>query len=130
VQIYEAIMRNTEEHVTTALLEAAEYVKDNRLLPAGFDKRTATADIGVYGEAASDADFQGGGDIVDLVIDVGDAQGPVVLTAELLYQSIGYRWAQNMQRHEADEITRFMEYYRTVPNIPAVVASVALKVED
>ena len=27
VQIYEAIMRNTEEHVTTALLEAAEYVK-------------------------------------------------------------------------------------------------------
>jgi hypothetical protein len=130
VQIYEAIMRNTEEHVTTALLEAAEYVKDNRLLPAGFDKETATADIGVYGEAATDADFQGGGDRVKVVIDVGDAQGPFVVSAELLYQSIGYRWAQNMQRHEADEITRFMEYYQAVPNVPAVVASVTLKVED
>ncbi len=130
VQVYEAIMRNTEEGVTTALLEAAEYVKDNRLLPAGFDKETAPADVGVYGEAASDADFQGGGDRVEVVIAVGDAQGPFVVTAELLYQSIGYRWAQNMQRHEADEITRFMGYYWAVPNIPAVVASVTLKVED
>jgi hypothetical protein len=130
VQIYEAIMRNTEEHVTTVLLEAAEYVKDNRLLPAGFDKETAAADIGVYGEAATDADFQGGGDRVEFVIDAGDAQGPFVVTAELLYQSISYRWAQNLQRHEADEITRFVEYYQAVPNIPAVVASVTLKVED
>ena len=36
VQIYEAIMQNTEEEVTTTLLLAAGYVKDNRLLPSGF----------------------------------------------------------------------------------------------
>ena len=112
------------------MLEAAEYVKDNRLLPAGFDKETAPADVGVYGEAASDADFQGGGDRVKYAIDVGDAEGPFVVTAELLYQTISYRWAQNLQRHEADEITRFMEYYQAVPNIPAVVAGATLKVED
>jgi hypothetical protein len=33
------------------------YLKDNRLLPGGFDKRTAEPDIAVRGHAASDADL-------------------------------------------------------------------------
>ncbi|MGD9002401.1 MAG: hypothetical protein PVF04_07030, partial [Anaerolineae bacterium] len=37
VQIYEAILENTEGAITTGLLEAKGYRKDNRLLPAGFD---------------------------------------------------------------------------------------------
>ena len=48
--------------LTTGLLSAVSYVKDNRLLPRGFDKRTADKDIAVHGERGGDADFAGGGD--------------------------------------------------------------------
>ena len=40
VQIYEDIMGDTKGDVTTGLLTAVRYLKDNRLLPQGFDKRT------------------------------------------------------------------------------------------
>ena len=43
VQIYESIMVDQAGAVTTGLLTAVRYVKDNRLLPRGFDKRTADA---------------------------------------------------------------------------------------
>ena len=38
---------------TTGLLTATQYLKDNRLLPRGFDKATAAAEIGVYGSASA-----------------------------------------------------------------------------
>ena len=57
VEIYESIMRDQAGHVTTGLLNAVGYLKDNRLLPHGFDKETADKDIAVYGEAAGDSGF-------------------------------------------------------------------------
>lgn len=123
VQIYESIMGNTEGEVTTTLLRGAGYLKDNRLLPVGFDKGTAAADISVYGHAAGDADFQGTGDRVRYVVDVGEAPGPFVVTAELLYQSIGYRWVENLRRYDAAEPAAFLDYYEQVPNEPLVVST-------
>jgi hypothetical protein len=41
VQIYEAIMVDSQDSVTTGLLSAVRFVKDNRVLPRGFDKTTA-----------------------------------------------------------------------------------------
>ena len=91
VQIYEAIMGDVDAAVTTTLLRGAVYLKDNRLLPAGFDKATVSDDIAVYGSAAEDSDFMGGGDQVIYQIEVGDAPEPYTVTAELLYQSIDLR---------------------------------------
>jgi len=127
VQIYEAILGNTENEVTTELLRAASYLKDNRLLPAGFDIANASPDIAVHGEAAKDGDFSAGGDTIALQIDLGVAQGPFNVSAELLYQSIGYRWATNLggSTQAADsspEISDFLGYYAAVPN-PGVVVS-------
>ena len=51
VQIYEPILGDVRGAPTTGLLTATQYLKDNRLLPRGFDKATAAAEIGVYGGA-------------------------------------------------------------------------------
>jgi hypothetical protein len=112
VQIYESIMVDRGEEVTTGLLSGVRYVKDNRLLPRGFDKATAAADVAVHGTAATDADFVAGGDRVRYRLDLGDApRGELRIVAELLYQTIGYRWAANLRSYEAAETQRFTRYY-------------------
>ena len=111
VQIYESILGDGAGQVTTALLSATRYLKDNRLLPAGFDKRTAAADIGVIGEARDDPRFDDEGHSVDYVIDTGASRGPFTIDAELLYQPIAYRWAHNLSGYAAAEPQRFVRLY-------------------
>jgi hypothetical protein len=110
VQIYEAIMAGPDDAVTTVLLTAVRYLKDNRLLPVGFDKATADEDIAVHGRAAGDHSFSDGGDRLSYAIAV-TGEGPYTVEAELLYQPIGYRWAQNLQQQKAAEIDRFVTAY-------------------
>ncbi len=129
VQVYEAIPGDETGAVTTVLLHAASYLKDNRLLPTGFDLAAAGADIAVYGEAARDDDFTAGGDTVSYRIDVGDAAGPFTITARLCYQSIGYRWAENFRGVEGDLAARFVRYYDGVPNLPVTVGEAVMVIE-
>ena len=111
VQIYESVMVGADGALTTGLLTALRYVKDNRLLPRGFDKRTAEKDVAVRGDAEEDMDFSGGGDQVRYTIGLGDAQGPFQVDAELWYQPIAYRWAMNLRKYDAMEPRRFVGYY-------------------
>ncbi len=112
VEIYETIMQDQDGHVTTGLLSAVGYIKDNRLLPHGFDKQTADKDIAVYGKALDDAGFTGQGSRVCYSIPTAGAQGPFEITAELWYQPIGYRWANNLKPYNsAAEPRRFTGYY-------------------
>ena len=111
VQIYEAIMGTQTSAVTTGLLSAVSYLKDNRILPRGFDKRTAPGDVAVHGEAFADPDFGAGEDRVRYLIDVASAPGPFVIEAQLWYQSIAYRWAENLRVYRAEEPQRFVSYY-------------------
>jgi hypothetical protein len=120
VQVYEAIMAGPDGAVTTVLLTAVRYLKDNRLLPVGFDKSTAEEDIAVHGQAAGDHSFSDGGDRLTYAIAVpGD--GPYTVEAELLYQPIGYRWAQNLKQQKAAEIDRFVTAYNRQAGGSAVV---------
>jgi hypothetical protein len=124
VQIYEPVMVDQQGAVTTGLLHGFRYVKDNRILPRGFDKATADKDIAVHGEAAADPDFVGGGDRVRYVVSVGQAQGPFEVQAELRYQSIGYRWAQNSRR-DTPEGARFIRYYEGMAQVSSAVLAKA-----
>jgi hypothetical protein len=121
VQIYEPILADWEGRVTTGLLYGVRYAKDNRLLPRGFDKTTCDEDIAVQGRARADDDFLGGSDRVLYVVDVGNAAGPVVVTAELWYQPIGYRWAHNLGSLGAVETDRFVGYYEGMAGSSAVL---------
>ena len=112
VQIYEPILGDPAGKPTTGLLTATQYLKDNRLLPRGFDKATAQADIAVHGGARGDADFTGAGDRVRYRVPMAGATGPFTVDVELRYQSIGYRWATNLEKYDAAEPKRFVGYYR------------------
>jgi hypothetical protein len=111
VQVYESIMAGPDGNVTTGLLTAVRYVKDNRLLPRGFDKATADPDIAVAGDAANDPDFNENGDRIRYSVAVGNAQSPFQVEAELWYQPTGYRWANNLKKYDAAEPRRFTGYY-------------------
>lgn len=112
VQIYEGILATPDGRVTTGLLEAIRYIKDNRLLPDGFDKATASTDISVKGLADEDTNFEGGFDAVTYAVAIRSAKRPLTVEAELLYQPIGFRWARNLEDYEADEPDRFTRLYR------------------
>lgn len=128
VQIYEGIMTNTDGQVTTILLRGAQYFKDNRLLPYGFQSNPAIPALDPQGEAAQDEDFTGGSDILNLEIDVSQAQGPFTLEVTLLYQTIGYRWAQNLIAESGAEIELFGQMYAALPNLPLTVDTVEVTV--
>jgi hypothetical protein len=128
VQIYESILGDANGAVTTGLLTGVRYLKDNRLLPRGFDKRTAEPDIAVHGAAVNDGDFTGAGDRVRYSIGVADAQGPFTVEAELLYQPIGYRWANNLKAYDkAAEPRRFTGYYDSMADSSTSVLARAQK---
>ena len=120
VQIYEPIIGDVAGIPTTGLLTATQYLKDNRLLPRGFDKATAAAEIGVYGGATADADFAGGGDRVRYRIPV-PSSGRLTIEVELRYQTVAYRWAQNLARYDAPEPKRFVSYYSATAAESSVV---------
>ena len=116
VQIYESIMLDARGRVTTGLLSAVRYVKDNRLLPRGFDKAAAGDDYAVGGDAKDDPDFQGGGDRVVFRPRLPPgAVGPFRIDVELLYQPIAFRWAHNLDAYRAaPEPARFVRYYEAM----------------
>jgi hypothetical protein len=121
VQIYEAVMADHAGSLTTGLLQAVRYVKDNRLLPQGFDKRTADKDVAVHGGAADDADFNDEGDRVRYAVVLGGTEGPFQVQAELWYQSIAYRWAENLRKYDAPEPRRFTGYYESMASGAALM---------
>jgi hypothetical protein len=125
VEIFEPILGDSQGKVTTGLLNAMGYLKDNRLLPAGFDKRSAEKDIAVVGEAADDPNFTDKGSVIRYVVDTGNATGPFQVEAELWYQPIGFRWAHNLADYKAAEPQRFLGYYESASQHSATVLAKA-----
>jgi hypothetical protein len=125
VQIYESVMGDSNGRPTTGLLSAVRYLKDNRLVPRGFDKSTAGPWIAVIGAAAQDADFGDSGDRVRYAIDVNPQDGPFEIEAELRFQVIGFRWAENLRPYTAVETSRFLGYYESMASTSSerIVAS-------
>jgi hypothetical protein len=125
VQIYEPILKDAAGHVTTGLLSTVGYLKDNRLLPSGFDKKTAENEIAVVGNAADDPNFTDAGSLVRYSVPVGKAQGPFHIEAELWYEPIGFRWAHNLSPYQAEEPQRFVRYYESLSSSAATVLAKA-----
>jgi len=131
VQVYEAIMADYQGNVTTGLLSGLRFVKDNRLLPKGFDKATADENVAVQGHAASDGNFRAEGDRIEYRVMLGRSGGPYTIEAKLLYQPISFRWARNLSAYDAEEPKRFGSFYESMAHSSAaLLARVQTVVEE
>ena len=112
VQIYEPIMGNTDDQVTYTLLRASQYLKDNRLLPAGFNKHAAPDDVKVWGGALDDADFVGGSDLITYRLMLPQA-GSYTVEVELVYQPLQYGYLLDLFKdNDQPAVADFQRMYQ------------------
>ena len=118
VQIYEMVMGDVNGDVTTVLERADHTIKDNRLVPLGFDYGHFTYDtVAVEGLALDDDDFNNGGslgsgtDWVNYHIPLDGYLGDLTVTAKLYYQSVPPKWNEEMFAVSTPEIDQFEEWY-------------------
>ena len=127
VEIYESILGDENGQVTTGLLKGVGYLKDNRVLPDGFDKQTADKDVAVVGDAFKDPAFAAGTHRIRYSASVGTAPGPYAVEAELWYQPIGFRWANNLKPYNsADEPRRFNTFFDSMQSATAALLAHAM----
>ena len=118
VQIYEAVMGNTQNETTTILLEAAQYLKDNRLPPAGFQTGLPYDSlIAITGKAADDVNFNRNNDGVhgtgtDRITYYFPFSGSMIkYKAEVCYQGIKPAFTSHLSSSSTDESTRFTQMF-------------------
>ncbi|MEW6667655.1 MAG: hypothetical protein AB1512_20800 [Thermodesulfobacteriota bacterium] len=131
VQIYEAIMMDTDDKVTYTFLRAKEHRKDNRLLPSGFDKDKADPDTRVHGEASMDQNFVGGSDLIAYRVGLGNSEGPYSVKAELLYSSVSHAFLQDLisQADKSSYIDRFKRLFGKADKLPPVISAAEKKLQ-
>jgi len=128
VQIYEAIMQDTDERVTYTLLRAASYVKDNRMLPQGFDKSNVNQDIAVYGNALRDDNFKSGEDKVNYLIPITGSEGHFEVRLAILYQPASYRFLNDLSVDDTAEIQRLSDFLGQGCKMPEVISFAAYQI--
>jgi hypothetical protein len=121
VQIYESIMKTPQGEVTTGLLSAIGYHKDNRLLPNGFDKASADPDIAVRGRALNDETFVAAKDEIIYTVKTKGRKAPFTVVARLLYQPVGFRWAKNLDEYDSAESRRFIDMFNGISKRETIV---------
>lgn len=118
VQVYQAVVGNSDGDRTHSLLNGDRYLKDNRILPKGYSKAAVQADpnrvasFGTFGAAMADDDFDNGGDKVRYRIRV-PAGGNYRVLAELRYQPLAYGHIQQLflKSDRIDAMDRFRTIY-------------------
>lgn len=127
VQIYEPIMGNTDGGVTYTLLRGAQYLKDNRLTPAGFDKNSVPNDIAVFGAALTDADFNSGEDTVTYQVPVSN--GNYTVEVEFIYQTMQYGFLLDLfADDDQPEVADFKRMYENAAFNAEVITSTSTNV--
>lgn len=110
VQIYETVARNNLGEVTYTILRGADYLKDNRIAPTGFDKTSVPKDVWVVGAAYQDDNFVGGSDEISFHLE-GLTGGEYTVNAELIYQAISYPHLADLAADTSAETSAFMRMY-------------------
>ncbi len=112
VQIYESVMRDASGRPTTGLLSGSRYLKDNRLCredstsPRPMPRSPSSARRRRMPTSETAAI------VCDTRWRSNSADGPFQIDAELRFQVIGFRWADNLRPYKAEETRRFVRLLR------------------
>lgn len=118
VQIYEAVLGNTQNEETTILLEASQYLKDNRIPPVGFvNGQPYDSLIAITGKARADDNFnkdsigvEGSG--TDQITYIFPFTGNSLRYGfELCYQSIKPDYINHISKSSTVESNRFIRMF-------------------
>lgn len=118
VQVYQAIVGNSDDERSHSLLAGTYYLKDNRLLPSGLNRFALASDtalpdtFGTFGKALQDPDFNSGRDTVTYKVPVS-GNGVYTVSAELRYQPFSYGHLQKLwiQGDTVDQVDMFRTIY-------------------
>lgn len=130
VQVYESVMGDVNAAVTTDLLRASHYVKDNRIPPRGFSVQAMENDtVGVFGAARTDPDFGRQGALEGTATDethyrihVDPSGFPFRVSAEVVYQSIKPEFVRGLGEGDHPKGTRMLRYWQETDNRQIVIA--------
>ncbi len=131
VAIYETVLGDINDSITHTLLRGAQYLKDNRIPPAGFTSSKAatiepqTIPSGVTGD--NDFNCVGsaegcGADTVHYQVDNAGLAGLYTVEARLLYQATQPGFVDGMHT-DGDRVNRFKVMYDAVPPGVEVLAT-------
>lgn len=129
VQVYEAIMQGVDNEPAWRLLRGATYMKDNRLLPRGWN--TVFADIDkVQPVGPHEANFAGGQDRVHYEVTIPDGSNATTIEVELLYQPLSTRFASELFAAGSDllEVKSFKLYWEMADKKPVTVSSMTFTI--
>jgi len=130
VQVYQGITGDAAGNQTHSLLAATQFLKDNRLTPAGFDKNTVPDDVAVTGLAATDSDFNNGQDVVTYEIAV-TGKAPFSTLVELRYQPLAFGSLMSLfaESEEVDQVDMFRTIYESTTLRDEVIATATAQVQ-
>lgn len=128
VQIYEGVMKNARGVVTHTLLEAADYMKDNRIPPAGFTQSHDSYDTtAIVGQALFDSDFNqndnirgSGRDVVHYGMPAASGSECEVLV-QVCYQSVTPHFLTDLYQYATDEVRAFESVITPEQMAPVIV---------
>ncbi len=133
VQIYEMVMGDVNNNVTTVLERADTCLKDNRLVPKGFSTSHPSYDSTLIIGVGNDPDFNysgptegTGGDVVHYHVFLNGYGGSLNISSSVYYQSVPRAWLQDMFSYSSPEISSFQSMYNSADQTPMLVAQVTM----
>ncbi|MCA9494392.1 MAG: hypothetical protein KC621_30910, partial [Myxococcales bacterium] len=128
VQVWEGVLADGDGRPTWLLMRAEGWAKDDRLLPSGFEPRSAEGARVLPVGTGGDADFGPGADTVHVDLDLAGASGPFEVRATVWFQPLSARWAAELEASGTPEALALGAMVRSVGNAPEVVATASVNV--
>lgn len=128
-QIYELVIGDVNDEVTTVLLRGNTALKDNRLAPQGFLTEHYVYDtVAIYGNATFDPDFniengmQGSGtDVVYYNVPMNGNSSDLIVSSKIYYQSTPPKWMEEMFSQTTPEIESFKVQFEEADRTPFLI---------
>lgn len=123
VQVWEHVAADGKGQPTTAVTAMATSLKDNRLLPRGWEADGPDAERTRPKGVGDDPDFAGGGDRVSFRVPIPSGEeGRQRIQARLWFQTMPPTWLDDLDATRSAEESRLLEMVGTSPSKGEVLA--------